>query len=121
MTAATPQPALKLNFKEDTLTTVSRDVLRALRDEIQKNRVWGITGATSNPTIVSKIIGRGHLDRRIGELIEQDNGAGADPEPAATTVPIPLMRLPALRGGAPDGAVPKHSYHAKPPCAPLPS
>ena len=40
-------------------------------DEIEKNRAWGITGATSNPTIVSKIIGRGHFDGRIGELIEQ--------------------------------------------------
>ena len=40
-------------------------------DEIQKNRAWGITGATSNPTIVSKIIGRGHSDDRISELIEQ--------------------------------------------------
>src|SRR4051812_34104186 len=40
-------------------------------DEIQKNRAWGITGATSNPTIVSKIIARGHFDGRIGELIGQ--------------------------------------------------
>ena len=40
-------------------------------DEIEKNRDWGITGATSNPTIVSKIIGRGHFDGRIGELIGQ--------------------------------------------------
>ena len=40
-------------------------------DEIEKNRAWGITGATSNPTIVSKIIGRGHFDGRIRELIEQ--------------------------------------------------
>jgi transaldolase len=39
--------------------------------ELQKNRAWGITGATSNPTIVSKIIGRGHFDGRIGELIGQ--------------------------------------------------
>src|SRR6185437_15137891 len=40
-------------------------------DEIEKHRAWGITGATSNPTIISKIIGRGHLDGRIGELIER--------------------------------------------------
>ena len=40
-------------------------------DEIERNRAWGITGATSNPTIVSKIIGRGHFDGRIRELIEQ--------------------------------------------------
>lgn len=40
-------------------------------DEVAKNRAWGITGATSNPTIVSTIIGRGHFDGRIRELIEQ--------------------------------------------------
>src|SRR6185312_7422514 len=40
-------------------------------DEIGKNRAWGITGATSNPTIVSKIVGRGHFEGRIRELIEQ--------------------------------------------------
>jgi transaldolase len=40
-------------------------------DELQRNSAWGITGATSNPTIVSKIIGRGHFDGRIGELIGQ--------------------------------------------------
>ena len=40
-------------------------------DAIQENRDWGITGATSNPTIVSKIIGRGHFDGRISELIGQ--------------------------------------------------
>ena len=40
-------------------------------DEIERNRGWGITGATSNPTIVSKIIGRGHFDDRISALIKQ--------------------------------------------------
>ena len=40
-------------------------------DEIKKNRAWGITGATSNPTIISKIIESGHFDARIGKLIEQ--------------------------------------------------
>jgi transaldolase len=40
-------------------------------NEIAKNRDWGITGATSNPTIVSKIIGQGHFDGRISELIAQ--------------------------------------------------
>lgn len=39
--------------------------------EIEKNRVWGITGATSNPAIVSKIMGRGHFEGRISELIGQ--------------------------------------------------
>jgi transaldolase len=39
--------------------------------ELDKNLGWGITGATSNPAIVSKIIGRGRFDGRIRELIEQ--------------------------------------------------
>jgi transaldolase len=39
--------------------------------EIEQNLAWGITGATSNPAIVSKIIGRGLFDGRIRELIEQ--------------------------------------------------
>jgi transaldolase len=38
---------------------------------VAANHAWGITGATSNPTIVSKIIGQGHVDGRIIELIEQ--------------------------------------------------
>ena len=38
-------------------------------DEIRKHHAWGITGATSNPTIVSKIIGRGHFGSRIDQLI----------------------------------------------------
>jgi transaldolase len=40
--------------------------------EIQKHRTWGITGATSNPAIVSKIIRKGHFDDRISELIQRD-------------------------------------------------
>jgi len=40
-------------------------------NEIKKNRSWGVTGATSNPTIVSKIISRGHFDDRIAALIHQ--------------------------------------------------
>ncbi len=40
-------------------------------DEIKKNLAWGITGATSNPAIVSKIISRGHFDGRISELVDQ--------------------------------------------------
>lgn len=39
--------------------------------EIEENLAWGITGATSNPSIIAKIIGRGHLDGRISELIQQ--------------------------------------------------
>lgn len=40
-------------------------------DELHKNRTRGITGATSNPTIISKIISRGRFDTRIGELHRQ--------------------------------------------------
>ena len=40
-------------------------------DEIEQNLAWGVTGATSNPAIVSKIIGRGGCDGRISELIAQ--------------------------------------------------
>lgn len=40
-------------------------------DEIKRNRGWGITGATSNPAIVSRIIERGHFDARITELLAQ--------------------------------------------------
>jgi transaldolase len=38
-------------------------------DEVRRSRAWGATGATSNPTIVSKIVGQGHLEGRIAELI----------------------------------------------------
>jgi hypothetical protein len=37
MPAAPSQQALKLNFKEDTLTTVSRDALRALAKKLGFN------------------------------------------------------------------------------------
>jgi transaldolase len=40
-------------------------------EEIDKNRARGITGATSNPAIVSKIIGHGGFDDRIEELLER--------------------------------------------------
>ena len=38
-------------------------------NDLKTNRSWGVTGATSNPATVSKIIGRGLFDVRIGELI----------------------------------------------------
>jgi len=37
MPSATSQQALKLNFKEDTLTTVSRDALRAMAKKLGFN------------------------------------------------------------------------------------
>jgi transaldolase len=43
-------------------------------DAVQENRAWGITGATSNPTIVSAIIGKRHFDDWITDLIDQGLG-----------------------------------------------
>ena len=40
-------------------------------DELENNLAWGISGATSNPIIISKLVGRGSLDDRINELIAQ--------------------------------------------------
>src|SRR5450755_3295760 len=40
-------------------------------DEVRKNRAWGITGATSNPIIISDIIKAGGYDNQITELGEQ--------------------------------------------------
>jgi transaldolase len=39
--------------------------------ELERNLAWGITGATSNPAIVSKIIERGRFNARIAAMIEQ--------------------------------------------------
>lgn len=38
-------------------------------EAIRRHRAWGVTGATSNPAIVSKIIEQGQFDNRIIELI----------------------------------------------------
>ena len=43
-------------------------------NDVKKNRAWGITGATSNPIIISDIIKSGHFDNRITELVEQGLG-----------------------------------------------
>jgi transaldolase len=40
-------------------------------NDVKKNRALGITGATSNPIIISDIIKSGHFDGRITELVEQ--------------------------------------------------
>ena len=46
-------------------------------EDVKKNRAWGISGATSNPIIISDIIKSGHFDNRITELAEkgQDDDA----------------------------------------------
>ena len=43
-------------------------------NDVKKNRAWGITGATSNPIIISGIIEGGGFNNRITELAEQGYG-----------------------------------------------
>jgi len=57
-------------------------------DQIKRNRALGITGATSNPTIISQIIEKGNFDERIVELI----GEGLDDEAIAWTLDDELVR-----------------------------
>jgi transaldolase len=57
-------------------------------DQIRSNRALGITGATSNPTIISKIIEKGHFDQRIIRLI----GRGMDDESIAWTLDDELVQ-----------------------------
>ena len=40
-------------------------------DEVAHNRAWGITGATSNPIIISDIIKKGRLDDAISRFFAQ--------------------------------------------------
>lgn len=56
--------------------------------DVAQNREWGITGATSNPTIVSGIIAKGGLDARIRALIEQ----GLDDESIAWALDDELVK-----------------------------
>jgi transaldolase len=46
-------------------------------EQIKQSRAWGVTGATSNPSIVAQIIDSGQFDNRIVELARQghDNQA----------------------------------------------
>ena len=46
-------------------------------EDIKQGRALGVTGATSNPTIVSQIIGSGHFDDRIVELARQGHDDAA--------------------------------------------
>jgi len=38
-------------------------------DEVDRNRAWGVTGATSNPIIVSDLIKTGRLDDQLARLL----------------------------------------------------
>jgi transaldolase len=57
-------------------------------DQIRSSRALGITGATSNPTIIAKIVANGSFDKRIVELI----GQGLDDEAIAWTLDDELVR-----------------------------
>lgn len=56
--------------------------------DVEQNRAWGITGATSNPTIVAGIIEKGGFDQRIRELIRQ----GLNDEAIAWTLDDELVK-----------------------------
>src|SRR5690349_20138539 len=56
--------------------------------DVQKNRGWGATGATSNPSIISDIIKAGKFDKRILELAEQ----GKDDDAIAWTLDDELVK-----------------------------
>ena len=57
-------------------------------NDVKKNRAWGITGATSNPIIISEIIKAGGLNNRISELVEQ----GLDDDTIAWTLDDELVK-----------------------------
>src|SRR5579872_4788009 len=58
------------------------------RDQIKSNHALGITGATSNPTIISHIIEKGQFDQRIAALI----GQGLNDEAIAWALDDELVR-----------------------------
>jgi transaldolase len=57
-------------------------------NDVKKNRARGITGATSNPIIISEIIKAGGLNNRISELVEQ----GKEDEDIAWTLDDELVK-----------------------------
>jgi transaldolase len=57
-------------------------------ENIRKSRALGISGATSNPTIVSQIVGSGHFDDRIVELVRE----GHDDEAIAWALDDELVK-----------------------------
>jgi transaldolase len=40
-------------------------------DEVARNRAWGVTGATSNPIIISDLVKTGRLDDQMAQLIRE--------------------------------------------------
>src|SRR2546430_2477453 len=73
-------------------------------DEVQRNRAWGATGATSNPIIVADLIETGRFDHLLSEAIR----AGMDDETLAWHLTDRLVRqaqevfLPAWQGSLGD-------------------
>ena len=73
-------------------------------DEVQRNRAWGATGATSNPIIVADLIETGRFDHLLSEGIR----AGMDDETLAWHLTDRLVRqaqevfLPAWQGSLGD-------------------
>ncbi|HXE52394.1 MAG TPA: transaldolase family protein [Tepidisphaeraceae bacterium] len=57
-------------------------------EDVKKNRALGITGATSNPIIISDILKKGHFDDRMTDLIEQ----GLDDETIAWKLDDDLVK-----------------------------
>jgi transaldolase len=57
-------------------------------DEVERNRAWGATGATSNPIIVADIIKTGRYDEQISQLLE----SGLDDEAIAWQLTDDLVR-----------------------------
>ena len=46
-------------------------------DEVKKNKARGVTGATSNPAIISQLIGTGRFDEHMKSLFEDMNDTAA--------------------------------------------
>jgi len=57
-------------------------------DEVARNRAWGMTGATSNPIIVSDLIKSGRFDDRLNALYQK----GLDDEAIAWQLTDSLVR-----------------------------
>src|SRR5688500_7565487 len=71
------------------ITTGTKVWLDGVRpDDITRGRALGVTGATSNPTIVSQIVSSGVWDDRIIQLMRQ----GHDDETIAWTLDDELVK-----------------------------
>lgn len=78
MPTATSQQALKLNFKEDTLTTVSRDALKALSKKLGFNETQTILFALAR--LRDEVLGEDELEKLM-PLTKKQLDAIAKAEP----------------------------------------